>query len=361
MSKRRRPSPELVPEDGKCLSFHDWKTQQANTEGARRTDDEVYDPTTENLPDHSWYALDQELLCTTILRMCNKLGRPVVDSQIKDAEIADLLKNLDRAKTVPHPSKFNVAVVGNQGVGKSSMINALLNRDLVDASASSSACTAFATIIQYKIDANDDSDASDLKVTFLDIAEIRDFVEEYIRRYADVYTPDNTDANDAKVEEADAENEDANDVPDNDASDADVSDSDFSVTSESPTSNKRPRKKVSKAVQKGADTAEQFFRIIFNAPWDNSKEAELQTWLDKPDLEDGRFLEHCVKLASEHLAQIQTEEGGSVEYNDVKDSDLPVMRQHATTMWPLIKSVTISTGSVLLRNGIRFMDLPGAF
>jgi hypothetical protein len=361
MSKRRHSSPIELTEDRKCLNFDEWKTQQGNTEGTRRADGEAYDPTTEVLPDHSWYALDQEVLRTTILRMCNKLGRPVVDSQIKDAEIADLLKNLDRAKTIPHPSKFNVAVVGNQGVGKSSMINALLNRDLVDASASSSACTAFATIIQYKIDANDDSDVSDLKVTFLDITEIRDFVEEYIHRYADVYTPDNTDANDATVEEAYAEDEDANDVPDKDVSDADVSDSDFSVTSESPISNKRPRKKVSKAVQKGADTAEQFFRIIFNAHWDNSKEAELQTWLNKPDLEDGRFLEYCVKLASEHLAQVQTEEGGSVEYNDVKDSDLPVMRQHATTMWPLIKSVTISTGSVLLRNGIRFMDLPGVF
>jgi hypothetical protein len=59
------------------------------------------------------------------------------------------------------------------------------------------------------------------------------------------------------------------------------------------------------------------------------------------------------------LAQIQAEEGGSVEYSNVKDSDLSVVRQDATTMWPLIKAVSISTGSVLLRNGIRFMDLPG--
>jgi hypothetical protein len=265
MYKRRHSSPIEVTEDCKCLSFDDWKTQQANTEDTRRADGEFYDPTTENFPDHAWYDLDQELLRTTISRMCNKLGRPVVDSQIRDAEIADLLKNLDRAKTIPHPSEFNVAVVGNQGVGKSSMINALLNRDLVDASASSSACTAFATIIQHKVDASDDSDVSDLKVSFLDIAEIRDFVEEYIRRYADVYTPDNVPLDNAAVEETDADNESGNEVSDKDVSDADVSDSDFSIISESPASNKRPCRKVSKAVQKGADTAEQFFRIIFNA------------------------------------------------------------------------------------------------
>jgi GTPase SAR1 family protein len=353
MSKRRHSSPIEVTEVRPCLVFDDWKAQQAATEGTRRTEDAVYDPTTEALPDHPWYTLDQELLRSTIIHMCNKLGRPVKDSQIDDPEIVDLLRNLTRATAIPHPSKVNVAVVGNQGVGKSSIINALLNRDLVDASASSSACTAFATIIQHKDDAKDDTDVSDLKVTFLEIAEIREFIEEHIRRYVDVYTPGGIGHNDATVQEADAK------IADNEDPEVDISDSDFSDASEIPVSNKTPQKKVSKVEQKGADTAELFFRIIFNGHRDITKEVELQNWLNEADLEDGRFLDHCAKLASEYLAQIQAEEGGSVEYSNVKDSDLSVVRQDATTMWPLIKAVSISTGSVLLRNGIRFMDLPG--
>jgi GTPase SAR1 family protein len=326
MSKRRHSSLIEVTEVRPCLVFDDWKAQQAATEGTRRTEDAVYDPTTEALPDHPWYTLDQELLRSTIIHMCNKLGRPVKDSQIDDPEIVDLLRNLTRATAIPHPSKVNVAVVGNQGVGKSSIINALLNRDLVDASASSSACTAFATIIQHKDDAKDDTDVSDLKVTFLEIAEIREFIEEHIRRYVDVYTPGGIGHNDATVQEADAK------IADNEDPEVDISDSDFSDASEIPVSNKTPQKKVSKVEQKGADTAELFFRIIFNAHRDITKEVELQNWLNEADLEDGRFLDHCAKLASEHLAQIQAEEGGSVEYSNVKDSDLSVVRQDATTM-----------------------------
>ncbi|KAF3052346.1 hypothetical protein E8E11_010428 [Didymella keratinophila] len=347
MSKRPLSPPQ--PTAAECLDFEAWKIEQAGGNGRKRTDDTVYDPSIEDLPDHPWYALDDQTLKNNILRMCDELGRPVVDCEINDPQIHELLGALARAKKTPGPRQVNIAVVGSQGVGKSSTLNALLNRDLVDASASSSACTAFATIIQYKEGSADDTTLSDLKVTFLEIDEIRDFIEEHIRRYADVYTSTEGNEDEPAAEEEDTQ----------DASDIDVSDSDFSDAEDSPTANKKPRKKVSKALQAGADTAEQFFRIIFGGHQDQSKEAELQEWLNRPDLEDGKFLGHCVKVASEHLAQIQAEEAGSVEYSDVQDTDLQKVRDHATALWPLVKAVTISTGCILLRNGICFMDLPG--
>lgn len=335
-----------------CLDFQTWKVQQAIVVSADA--DSAYDPSTEALPDHVWYALDNKLLHQKIVHMCEDLGKPVFNCGIDDPEITELIKALNRAKNIPPAKKVNIAVVGIQGAGKSSTINALLNRDLVDASASSSACTAFATIIEYKDGAADDTDLSDLKVTFLDLHEIRDFVEEQIKRYADVYTPSENEVKDEDEDETNAEEV----LTEND-SDPEVSDSDFSDTSETPIANKKKRKKVSKALQAGADTAEQFFRIIFNAHRDQIKEVELQKWLNKPDLEDGSFLKHCVQVAGEHLAQVLAEEQGSVEYKDVKDTQLQDVRDHATKMWALVKAVTISTGSVLLRNGIRFMDLPG--
>ncbi|KAF3041863.1 hypothetical protein E8E12_001591 [Didymella heteroderae] len=358
----KRPLSPLPPvtavTDYKCLDFEAWKAQQATLASDDNADSGcVYHPSTEDLPDHIWYSLDDQLLNQKLVQMCNDLGRPVFNCNVDDPEITDLVRALGRAKKTPRAKTVNIAVVGNQGVGKSSTINALLNRDLVDASASSSACTAFATIIEHKAGAADDTDRSDLKVTFLDLYEIRDFVEEQIKRYADVYIADEDD-NDAEMEHV-TEDESVDEDADEPVFDADVSDSDFSDASESPVANKKKHKKVSKTLQAGADTAEQFFRIIFNAHRDQAKEAELQEWLNRPDLEDGSFLEHCVKVASQHLAQIQAEEQGNVEYKDVKDTQLQDVRDHATNMWALVKAVTILTGSVLLRNGIRFMDLPG--
>lgn len=365
MSKRPLSPPLAITIPPECLDFEAWQSQEHGTASTSRHDDTVYDPSIESLPDHEWYSLDDQALHEKLVQMCNDLGGPVVNCKIDDPEIADLLRALDRAKSVPRPKKVNIAVVGNQGVGKSSTINALLNRDLVDASASSSACTAFATIIEHKDGAADDTTVSDLKVTFLDTEEMRDFIEEHVRRYADVYTP--TEGEHKSDEEKEVEigtiTEEQETPPDMDPEDAiseaDILDSDFSDASESAVGKKKKRKKMSKALQLGADTAEQFFRIIFNAHLNKTKEAELQEWLNTPDLEDGEFLEHCVTAATEHLAKIHADEGGRLEYTHVEDIDLQKVRNHATQLWPLVKAVTISTGSSLLRNGIRFMDLPG--
>ncbi|KAJ4337685.1 hypothetical protein N0V95_008266 [Ascochyta clinopodiicola] len=340
-----------------CLDFGAWKAQYTGAEADNNDEGHVYDPSSEDPPDCLWYTLDLELLRTTIQSMCEELARPVADCKTEDPEVIDLLKALRRAQKFPRPRKLKIAVVGNQGVGKSSAINALLNRYLVDASASSSACTAFATIVEYKEGAADDTNMSDLKVTFLELDEIRDFIEEHIRRYADVYVPSSTDK---KVESSGEENELSRDeASESDHSEDDVSDSGSSGTSDHPVRKHKKRKKVSKALQLGADTAEQFFRIIFNADCDEEKELDLHKWLNSSDIEDGQFLDHCSGLAMSHLEQIEAEEAGSVEYTDVCDVDLQRVRDHAARMWPLVKAVTISTGSVLLRNGIQLMDLPG--
>jgi hypothetical protein len=218
MSKRPLSAPPTVTIPDECLDFEAWKAKPVDSGDPAS----VYDPSTEDLPDHVWYSLDDQMLHQKLVQMCDDLGRPVFDCNVDDPEITELIRALGRAKKIPRAKKVNIAVVGTQGVGKSSTINALLNRDLVDASASSSACTAFATIIEYKDGAADDTDLSDLKVTFLELHEIRDFVEEQIKRYADVYAPDE--------EEAEDEGKDANNtqevVTEEYDSDPDVSDSD---------------------------------------------------------------------------------------------------------------------------------------
>ena len=47
------------------------------------------------------------------------------------------------------------------------------------------------------------------------------------------------------------------------------------------------------------------------------------------------------------------------EQTDVDISKLPALHRCIKHVWPLIENVTISTGSELLRRGLRFIDLPG--
>lgn len=278
--------------------------------------------------------------------MCMKLLKPVRRFASVDLEIGELIAALHFAKALPGPTNINIAVVGDQGIGKSSLINALLHRDLVDVSASSTACTAFATIIKHKRGAPDSTQDSDVEVEFLNKSEIREFVEEQIRRYADVYSSARSnDGNDGGEQSHNTE----------DSSADDSSDDEISLLQPIPTDGRR---KIPEALQRGADTAKDFFHIIFGTREDDTALRDLETWLLEPDLEDGRFLNHCVDIALRHLSKIHATEG-SLLYTNVTDEQLQNHREFAATIWPLVRSVTIYTGSIILRHGVCFLDLPG--
>lgn len=337
--KRPRSGSSELPEAA-CLSFQDWEARRVGGPSGDRSFEDVYSPSEEKLPDSPWYTLDHNDIGRRVSQMCSKLLRIMRRYVSVNGAIAELVDDLRSATATPAPTKFNIAVVGDQGIGKSSLINALLHRDLVDVSASSSACTAYATILRYKEGASDSTTKSDITVQFLDETEIRDFVEEQIRRYTDVYNPVIPD--DALSEDEDNATDDSSEYE--------------SVIHQ--TYLKSGKRKVSDALQRGADTAKTFFRIIFAV--DNNVNAlrDLENWLQDPDLEDGRFLNRCVDVALDHIAKIHATEG-NVVYEDVSDDELQTHREFAATIWPLVRSLTISTGSILLRNGICFLDLPG--
>lgn len=321
------------------LDFQTWKAKRTGAQSKDGVAESVYNLSCEELPDKLWYTLDHRDIETKVDTMCQKLLTSVHKYATVDQEISNLIMALDSAKATPTPTKINIAVVGDQGIGKSSLINAPLHRDLVDVSASSSACTAFATIIQHKKNAKDDTRSSDIEVEFLKRDEIREFVEEQIRRYADAYGPQDPD------DHMD-DDEDAMDI---------FSDEESTAPAASSTDGKR---KIPDSVQRGADTAKDFFHIIFGTQDDADALQDLQDWLQRSDLEDGCFLEHCVDIAMKHLAKIHEQEE-TLTYTDISDQDLQKHREFAATIWPLVRSVTISTGSILLRNDICFLDLPG--
>ncbi|KAJ8106416.1 hypothetical protein OPT61_g9549 [Boeremia exigua] len=263
----KRPRPESS--EPEHLDFHAWKAYQASAQRQERALNSVYEPSREDAPDHMWYSLDHAAIESKVASMCQSLLKSVRDYEHVDQEISDLVQALDSASIMPVPVKTNIAV--------------------------------------YKIGAPDDTTISDIEIEFLNQDEIREFVEEQIRRYADVYSPSTSD----------------------DQMSGDQNDSDMSMSSDDEdiipaTEGKR---KISDTLQRGADTAHDFFRIIFGTRDDDHALEDLQSWLQQPDLEDGRFLEHCVDIALEHLAKAHATDG-SFTYGDLNQTRTAVVNEY---------------------------------
>lgn len=88
--------------------------------------------------------------------MCAPVLQAVRNRPADDAEVGSLDTALRVANVIPRSDQFIVAFLGEQGIGKSSLVCSVLNRDIVNVSASSSACTAYPTLITHKAGASDE-------------------------------------------------------------------------------------------------------------------------------------------------------------------------------------------------------------
>jgi len=82
--------------------------------------------------------------------MCEKLRCAAATTTITNEGVSDLHRTLMKATSFPKPKRTIIAVVEDQSVAKSSTINDLLNRNLVEVIGGSEVCTAFAAIIEHK-------------------------------------------------------------------------------------------------------------------------------------------------------------------------------------------------------------------
>lgn len=246
------------------------------------------------------------------VKLCNIFIESLEQYAELDPAIASLLNKALAVKKLPELKRLRIALLGEQAAGKSSLINALLARMLLDTSAGSIACTAFCTIINYKEGAADDTLFSNVKIELLLKGELRLFVNDLIERYADYQaaSPDEKD----------------------------------------------------KALEDNAKTAEEFFSIIFNVDEVLAKKEWLQERLNAGCVLDDDFPSQCLEHAARRMKHIESElkarDGLCLEL-DVHDKDLPRKRDLAKKIWPFVKTMTISTGHPLLRAGISFLDLPG--
>jgi GTPase SAR1 family protein len=277
-----------------------------------------------------------------------KLSKPILDltkdHDEDDGEIAKLRDTMEHAQTSQPGKVFYVAFVGDQGVGKSSIINGLTGRQLVSASSSSSACTAFPTMLSLKNGAEDQTDKSDMRIQYHSEEEMRDNVEEQVRRHeaafpkkhkslkaASLPTPDSYRDFDDEKRAGDEEEEEEEEILDD-----------------------AERERV---LQDG-NTAKEFFHIIWGTEESEEKMQMLEHALDHENIECESFYVACLENVRERLRTAGAL-NGFTEFNAISDADLDDTRNEADRLWPLVKCVELKTGHRLLRENVCILDLPG--
>ncbi|KAI4693739.1 uncharacterized protein J4E84_002314 [Alternaria hordeiaustralica] len=273
----------------------------------------------EELANDRWYALKQEEVKVLVEELCDKLTSAMQKYSSVDQRFQDLIDAAKIARKLPDIRHYSVAILGEQGIGKSSIINALLDRGLLDRSGSSKACTAYATVLEYKPGATDHTTLSDLLVVFFTKEEIRDSIKEQMNHWVEVYP--GVEHNGQPLR-----GEDENDPDDNNAT-------------------QTPRKRLSKTMSRAITTAKEFFEIIFNVQKNKQAGVELERELYHTNIKEGNFLNDCCKRANDRFAQLATEmsevdlETRTAHFKDVPDNRLGRKTSKIKELWPFVKEL----------------------
>jgi hypothetical protein len=293
----------------------------------------------EELASCPWYALKPEEIAKMVCDICDKPTNPLKKYASVDQRFEDLIIAAELVKKLPDIRRFDVAVLGEQGIGKSSIINALIDRGLLDRSGSSKACTAYATILEHKPGADDHTTLSDFLVVFFTKEEIIDCIKEQIDRWFEAYPGVQKDRQPLHSEDEDDPDED-------------------NIAQSS-------GNKTSRTVMRGAITAKECFQIVFDVERNTQAGEWLERELHHTNIKEGNFYDICCRQAHDRFAQLAGElsevnlQTRKAHFKDIPDRRLGKLSNKIKKLWPFVKVVTIATGHILFRHGLRLFDLPG--
>src|SRR6478609_8076117 len=113
-------------------NFEAWREQhnqkQQSNKRSKRGRQNVYNPTYESLPGHKFFRLDRGAIDDEFHKISTAVLKTLDGARPQDKQLAALQLLARRLQTVVIPETLDIAVVGEQGMGKSLAINALQHR-----------------------------------------------------------------------------------------------------------------------------------------------------------------------------------------------------------------------------------------
>ncbi|KAL5391071.1 hypothetical protein DPSP01_001562 [Paraphaeosphaeria sporulosa] len=308
-------------------NFEAWREQhnqkQQSNKRSKRGRQNVYNPTYESLPGHKFFRLDRGAIDDEFHKISTAVLKTLDGARPQDKQLAALQLLARRLQTVVIPETLDVAVVGEQGMGKSLAINALQHRPrLSTTSASGGACTASAIRFCYKQDAAEYSDSFDAKIKFMTDEELTESIEEHINRYYHFHFSDNVD-DETYFED-----------------------------------------------QKAAKDAEAFLELLHNSEHDCKAASQLKILLTADNIKGKNLLNATMSMAHRRIDETRSLWSESEERTIIfKDRGIKALMEEVEqymamfpsmpSLWPIVQSLDILLWSLLAKHGVNLRDLPG--
>lgn len=299
------------------LSFAQWqKLQEEDLDQTAET--AQYNHMTDDLPDHAFYRLDTEEIQRLSGDISERVKNAVAYAGPKDHHILELSQTASNVAEVPSLKSIEIAAVGQQGCGKSTMINALQHCEKVSkTSASGQACTASPIRFCHKARAKD-LEVFEAQVNFMNDTELKEVIDEHCRNYYHFHS--------SKAE--DLEN--------------------FAECCLL------------------AEQAESFIRMFDDEDGWDTPEQTLDDFLNCENIINESIPDLTLSKAQKYIDNITGPSRLSCfsDYNDAQELRENVDHwiscgEDETSLWPIVQGIDIKFSSLLTKYGVSICDLPG--
>jgi hypothetical protein len=260
------------------------------------------------------YDLDPLIL--VLSDTCNNMIQAVSPVDPTMRETVDLLAELEGYKNGIPVKLTTVTMLGQQGIGKSTMINALLERNWAHVSGGSSACTQFPIRYVYKRDIQNPNSVH-ITIRFQNAETQRSISIEHVTRTAEymISTEDDDDQDDHK--------EFADDL------------------------------------QQYRETAKDYYNICFKTENDPAAREELQKILSLDNIQNGLFLQTLLEKADSLILENGADENGILKLSEVSVQVLQDSLRDMAVISPLEDIFEVAVSADILKYGINLLDAPG--
>ncbi|KAK4990768.1 hypothetical protein LTR50_002304 [Elasticomyces elasticus] len=141
-----------------------------------------YDASCEPHPKLAAYDPRLETIRERLERKVADIVELLLGSSSEDRQVTSLLEEAEKISTIGHPAPLKIALLGDTGVGKSSLTNAWLDMPrIARESGAGASCTAVVTEFRRSFDGQTTKLAA--RIEYFDLDEVRSLLVEHIEDY----------------------------------------------------------------------------------------------------------------------------------------------------------------------------------